>query len=230
MYGADGSAMFTRTQEVVELSRQPLDASLFDVPAGYAEARSQAEMSGTPSMADAMAMSRQQSGDTHGGSEQTSTSGMQSNVNVNARVRVGVAELNNKTKSTISTDSLREQLIAMLNGDGIDAVALSASSPGEAAMEAKAKQCSYILYTDIATLKSASSGKKIGGLLGRAAGVDTGGAGKSEVRLDFRLIPAGSSSPTVQSSASSKEDTEQASVSAALENEAKAVASAIAKM
>jgi hypothetical protein len=230
MYGADGSAMFTRTQEVIELSRQPLDASLFDVPAGYTEARSQAEMSGTPSMADAMAMSRQQSGDTHGGSEQTSTAGRESNVNANARVRVGVAEFSNKTKSTISTDSLREQLIAMLNGDGIDAVSLSASSPSEAAMEAKAKQCSYILYTDIATLKSASSGKKIGGLLGRAAGVETGGAGKSEVRLDFRLIPAGSSSPTVQSSASSKEDNEQASVSAALENEAKAVASAVAKM
>ena len=34
MYGADGSAMFTRTTEVIELSRQPLDAALFDVPGG----------------------------------------------------------------------------------------------------------------------------------------------------------------------------------------------------
>ncbi len=217
MFGADGTAMFTRTQEVIELSRQPLDAALFDVPAGYTEVRSQAEMSGAPSMADAMAMSRQQTGDTHTG-EHTA-----------ARVRIGVVEFNNKTKSTVSTDSLRDQLIAMLNGDGIDAVALSASSPSEAAMEAKAKQCAYILYTDIATLKSASSGKKIGGMLGRAAGVDTGGSGKSEARLDFRLIPAGSSSPTIQSSASSKEESEQASISAALENEAKTVASAAAK-
>jgi hypothetical protein len=229
MFGADGTAMFTRTQEVIELSRQPLDAALFDVPAGYTEVRSQAEMSGAPSMADAMAMSRQQTGDTHTGSEQTSTSGMQSNANTAARVRVGVVEFNNKTKSTVSTDSLRDQLIAMLNGDGIDAVALSASSPSEAAMEAKAKQCAYILYTDIATLKSASSGKKIGGMLGRAAGVDTGGSGKSEARLDFRLVPAGSSSPTIQSSASSKEESEQASISAALESEAKTVASAAAK-
>jgi len=97
-------------------------------------------------------------------------------------------------------------------------------------MEAKAKQCAYILYTDIATMKSASSGKKIGGFLGRAAGVDTGGAGKSEVRLDYRLVPAGSTSPTIQSSASSKEDNEQASISAALENVAKSVASAATKM
>src|SRR5260221_8852814 len=114
----------------------------------------------------------------------------------------------------------------MRKDDGRDTVGLRSSSASEAEMEAKAKQCAYILYTDIATLKSASSGKKIGGMLGRAAGVDTGGSGKSEARLDFRLIPAGSSSPTIQSSASSKEESEQASISAALESEAKTVASA----
>ena len=97
-------------------------------------------------------------------------------------------------------------------------------------MEAKAKQCAYILYTDIATLKAPSTGKKIGGFLGRATGVDNGGGGKAEARLDFRLLPAGSSSPTIQSSASAKEDTDQASVSSALESEAKAVAAALPKI
>lgn len=228
MYGADGNAMFARTTEVIELSRQPLDAALFDIPAGYTEAKSQQEMSGTPSMADIMAMSRQQSGETSG--HEGSTSGApSSNATASARARVGVVEFNNKTKSSVSTDSLRQQLIAMLNGDGIDAIALNASSPSEAAIEAKAKQCAYILYTDISTLKAASAGKKIGGLLGRAAGVSSGDPGKSEARLDFRLIPAGSSSPTLQSSASGKEDSEQASVSTAIEGEAKAVASAVGK-
>jgi hypothetical protein len=230
MYGPNGQAMFSRMQEVIDLSRQPLDAALFDVPAGYTEVRSQQELSGTPSMAEIMAMQRQQSGDSHTGGSESPMSRPSTNAGPAARVRVGVVEFNNKTKSTVSTDSLREQLIAMLNGNGIDAVALNASSPSEAAIEAKAKECAYILYTDVATLKAPSSGKKIGGLLGRAAGVDTGGAGKSEARLDFRLLSTGSSSPTIQSSASSKEDTEQASVSAAIESEAKAVASAVGKM
>ncbi len=225
MYGADGNAMFTRTQEVIELSRQPLDAALFDVPAGYSEARSQEEMSSTPSMADIMAMSRQQSEQSNPGTVRPSTP-----ASSNARVRVGVVEFNNKTKSSVSTDSLREQLIAMLNGNGLDAVALNASSPSEAAIEAKAKQCAYILYTDVSTLKGASSGKKIGGLLGRATGVGSGDTGKAEARLDFRLIATGSSSPTLQSSSSGKEDTEQASVSTAIEGEAKAVAAAAGKM
>jgi hypothetical protein len=229
MYGEGGQSMFTRTQEVIDISRQPLDAALFDAPGGYAEVKTQQELSGAPSMADVMAMQRQQSGDTHSGSGDTANSRPTNNANTPARVRVGVVEFNNKTKSTVSTDSLRQQLIAMLNGNGIDAVALNASSPSEAAIEAKAKECTYVLYTDVATLKAASSGKKIGGFLGRAAGVDTGGAGKSEARLDFRLIATGSTSPTVQSSASSKEDSEQASVSAAIESEAKAVASAVGK-
>ena len=230
MYGDNGQAMFTSSKEVVELSRQPLDAALFDVPAGYTEASSQQEMSGAPSMTDIMAMQKQQqTGETHAATGQTSMPSNPANANAPGRARVGVVEFNNKTKSTVSTDSLREQLIAMLKGNGIDAVALNASSPSEAAIEARAKECTYVLYTDIASLKAASSGKKIGGLLGRAAGVGSGDAGKSEARLDFRLIPTGSSSPTVQSSASSKEDSDQASVSAAIESEAKAVASAVGK-
>jgi hypothetical protein len=200
------------------------------VPAGYTEAKSQQEMSGTPSMADMMAMSRPQSGETSsGGHEGSPANAPAANANATAKARVGVVEFNNKTKSSVSTDSLRQQLIAMLNGDGIDAIALNASSPGEAAIEARAKECAYILYTDISTLKAASAGKKIGGLLGRATGVGSGDPGKSEARLDFRLIPTGSSSPTIQSSASAREDSEQASVSTAIEAEAKALASAVRK-
>jgi hypothetical protein len=225
MYGADGSVMTTMTKEVIELSRQSLDAALFDVPAGYTEARSQQEMYAAPSMAEIMAMSRQQSGETSSG--QSSMSGMPSTSNAAARAKVGVVEFNNKARGAVSTDSLRQQLIATLNGDGIDAVALNASSPSEAAIEAKAKGCTYVLYTDISTLKAASAGKKIGGLLGRATGVGSGETGKSEAKLDYRLVPVGSTSPKLQSSASAKEETVEGSVNAALQDEARAVVGAV---
>jgi hypothetical protein len=229
MYGADGRPMFSSSKEVVELSRQPLEAAFFELPDGYTEVRTQEEMSGAPSMADIMAMQRQQASSSRPGNGENSTSSPAANANQAGRVRVGVVEFNNQTKASVSTDSLREQLIAMLNGNGVDAIALNASSASEAAIEAKAKECAYVLYTDIATLKTASSSKKIGGLLGRAAGVGSSDAGKSEARLDFRLIPAGGSSPTAQSSASSKQDSDQASISAAIESEAKAVAAAVGK-
>lgn len=228
MYGPDGKATFTSTKEVTEMSRQPLDVALFDVPAGYIEAKNQQEMSGTPSMEEIMAAARQQSGQTEGRAD-NAPSGMPATASTAARVRIGVVEFNNKSKSSLSPDSLREQLIAMLNGEGIDAIALNASSQGEAVIEAKAKQCAYILYTDIASLKAASAGKKLGGFLGRATGVDTGSSGKAEAKLDFRLVPVGSSSPIIQSSATAKEDSEQASATAAIESEAKAVAAAVPK-
>src|SRR5258708_23541200 len=60
MYGSDGSVQFTISKEVIELSRQTLDAALFDVPAGYSQARSQQEMFSRPSTADVQAMGRPQ--------------------------------------------------------------------------------------------------------------------------------------------------------------------------
>ena len=224
IYGTDGSVMTTMTKEVVELSRQPLDAALFDVPAGYTEAKSQQEMYAAPSTAEIMAMARQQSGETSSGQP---SMGMPSTSTATARAKVGVVEFNNKAKASVSTDSLREQLIATLNGDGIDAVALNASSPSEAAIEAKAKGCTYILFTDISTFKAPSTGKKIGGLLGRATGVGSGEVGKAEAKLDYRLVPAGGTSPKLQSSASGKEETSDASVNAALQDEARAVVAAV---
>ena len=230
MYGADGSATFTMTKEVIELSRQTLDAALFDLPAGYTLANNQQEMNGTPSMAEIMAMAGQQPGQTNSESGQSSMAGMPSTTKTTGKARVGVVEFNNKTKTSVSTDSLREQLVAALNGEGVDAISLNASSASEAEIEAKAKGCAYILYTDISSLKAASTGKKIGGLLGRATGAGSSDTGKSEARLDFRLIPVGSSSPTVQSSASTKEETQEASVSSALQSEARAVADGVRKM
>ena len=229
MYGPDGSVQFTMTKEVIELSRQTLDAALFDVPAGYTEAKSQQEMNSQPSMAEMMAMGREQEGQSSSSGE-SAMSRTPSTAKAAGRVKIGVVEFNNKAKATVSTDSLREQLIGMLNGDGLDAIALNASSPSEAAIEAKAKGCGYILYTDISTLKSASAGKKFGGMLGRATGVGSSDTGKSEAKLDFRLVPAGSSSPAVQSSASSKEDSQEASISTALQSEARAVAAAVPRM
>ncbi len=46
MYGPDGNAMFTSTKEVIELSQEPLDAALFDVPAGYTETKNSQELFG----------------------------------------------------------------------------------------------------------------------------------------------------------------------------------------
>ena len=228
MYGEDGRPNFTMTKEVIELSRQSLDAALFDVPAGYTLASSQQEMYGAPSMDQIMAQARQQSGQTSTPAENPASSGAVP-AGTQTRAKIGVVDFNNKAKASVSTDSLRQQLIAVLSGSGIEAVALNASSASEAALEAKAKGCTYILYTDISTLKTASSGKKLGGFLGKATGVSSGDSGKSEAKFDFKLVPVDGTSPKLQSSASGKEETADASVNAALQEEARAVAGALGR-
>src|SRR2546423_9217663 len=115
IYGPDGSVQNTMMKEVVELSRQPLDAVLFDVPAGYAQAQTQQEMYAAPSVSEMMAAARQQ--ESQNNSSGQSTSGMPSNkANAMARPKIGVVEFNNKAKASVSTDSLRQQLLATLNG------------------------------------------------------------------------------------------------------------------
>jgi hypothetical protein len=219
MYGADGSVTMTMTKEVVEISRQPLEAALFDIPAGYSEARDQQEMYSTPSINDMTGSSSQPSRTEAGNQSQPSAPA--------ARIRVGVVQLNNKTKTSASTDSLQQQLVAALTAQGIDAVPLNAISPSEAVAEAQAKQVPYILYTDIATLKSPSTGKKIGGLFGRATGVGSGDTGKAEAKLDFRLVPTEGSGTTLELSATAKAETPEASLDAAIRSEAQSVGNAL---
>ena len=219
MFGPDGSVTMTMTKEVVEISRQPLEAALFDIPAGYSEARDQQEMYSTPSMNEMTGSSRQ--------TNPTETVNQSQPTAPAARIRVGVVQLNNKTKTSASTDSLQQQLVAALTAQGIDAVALNAISPSEAVAEAQAKQVPYILYTDIATLKTPSTGKKIGGLFGRATGVGSGDTGKAEAKLDFRLVPTGGSGATLELSATAKAETAEASLDAAIRSEAESVANAL---
>ena len=219
MYGPDGSVTMTTTKEVIEISRQPLEAALFDIPAGYSEARDQQEMYSAPSMTEMMGTSQQPSRTEAGRQSPPSAPA--------ARIRVGVTQLNNKTKTSASTDSLQQQLVAALTAQGIDAVALNAISPSEAVAEAQAKQIAYILYTDIATLKSPSTGKKIGGLFGRATGVGSADAGKAEAKLDFRLVPTEGSGTTLVLSATTKAETPEASLDAAIRSEAQSVGNAL---
>jgi hypothetical protein len=230
VYGPNDQPQFTSTKEVIELSRQPLDAALFDVPAGYAEARDWQELNGQPDasamMADAMGRNRQQA-------EATSTNEMAAGAAATeskkpGTIRIGVVQINNRTDHSVSTESLRERLVAAIESSNIEAVPLNASSPAEADAEAKVKQCDFVLFTDIAALKS-SAAKKLGGMFGRATGIGSGGVDKTEAKVEFKLIPVGESSPRLQSSAGAKEEGDDASAGAALDTEAKMVSAAARK-
>ena len=223
-YGPDGRMAFTSTKEVIELSREPLDAALFDIPAGYVEAASAQELYAMPSMAEMMQMSESGSP----AAENQSNASNISKGKAAGNIRVGVVQINNRTDKGISQESLRQRLIGELQGDSVEAVPLNAISPREAEAEAKAKQCDFILYTDLTALK-ASSAKKLGGFLGRATGVGSGGVEKTEAKIEFQLFAVGETAARLKSAATAKEEGDEASAGTALDQEAKQVSAEVRK-
>jgi hypothetical protein len=219
MYGPDGRVTTTTTKEVLELSREPLEAALFDIPTGYTEASSAQELYVAPSMSEmtSPSSSRQQSNV----SEPTQTGG--NTGKTPGVIRIGVVQIKNKTDRQISTEALRARLINDLQGGNVEAVPLNAMTAIEADAECKIKQCDFILYTDVATLKAS----KIGGMFGRVTGVTA--ASKTEAKLDYKLVAVGETSPRLQASASAKEEGEDNSAGTALAQEARAVSAAVQK-
>jgi hypothetical protein len=218
-YGPDGRVAFSSTKEVVELSREPLDAALFDVPAGYVEAKNAQELYGMPSMD---ALTSQMSKGTLPREDDLDKALVPGSAKAPGAIRVGVVSINNRTDRGISADALRARLLAEIQESGVEAIPLNAISPGEAQTEAKEKQCDFILYTDIVALKT-SAAKKLGGMFGRATGIGSGGVDKTEAKIEFQLFALGETSPRLKSSASAKEEGDEASAGMALEQEANQV-------
>jgi hypothetical protein len=232
------SNAMTSTLEVTEISNVTLDPTLFDVPAGYTQAASVNELYGSTGMMGSGGMSGVMpgGGPTPGARPPAdngqSMGSLSSSAMSAARpkqpgmIRVGVAAINNSANGSVSLDSLRVRLVNAISDSNVEPVALGASEPSAADAEAKSKDCDFVLYTDLSALKQ-SAASKVGGMFGRVAGV--GGMQKYESRVDYRLVPVGGSAPALESNAASKEDGVDASVSAALEREAKAVNAAARK-
>lgn len=223
MYGPNGEVSFTSTKEVIELSREPLDAALFDVPAGYVETKNAQELYAMPSMDSMMSQANEGRQSRDDVQNIPSNSG---NAKAPGVIRIGVVRVNNRTDRAVSAESLRASLIGDLEGSGVEAIGLNGISPGEIEAEAKSKQCDFVLYSHVAALKTSAAGK-IGGMFGRAAGV--GGIGKTEAKIEYQLFAVGETTARLQSAASAKEEGDDASAAKALEQEARMVVAEVKK-
>jgi hypothetical protein len=222
MLDQSGNVTFATTKEVLELSRESLDVALFDIPAGYTQAMSQQEMYGAPSTADIMG--NVTGGTTPSTSSTPTPSAAASGAKQPGAIRVGVVQINNKSgKPSVSADALRMRLIGEIKGAGVDAIPLNGTSAAELDAEAKAKQCDYILYSDLAALKMS----KLGGLFGSVTGA--GGIGKTESKMEYRLFAVGETSARLQSSSSAKEEGDENSAGVAIAAEARAVVTEVKK-
>jgi hypothetical protein len=195
VYGADGQVASTLTNEVLELSRSPLDAALFDVPAGYSLAKNYLELYGM-SMGDGGAVSkpdRPASGSTQATSSipiSSAASTLAGFVAASSPKKAGASRIGivmpkaqmTSGDSIQAASALRSTFASYLNSPNIELVALNARLPSQALEEAKQSNCDYILYSSL-TQKKGSAGmfsKALGNIASSAVGHLPGGSNAGE--------------------------------------------------
>ncbi|HEX6043194.1 MAG TPA: hypothetical protein VFZ22_01795 [Pyrinomonadaceae bacterium] len=194
IYQPDGRTT-SMTQEVLELSREPLSASLFEVPEGYTLAKSMNELYG---ISETGAYGQQPTNNAN-------AAAATSNANLTAAstakkpgvIRIGLITPKVETSSgdaARTAETLRTSFTGQLNGGNVEVVALSARQLSQALDEARKSQCDYLLTVSATIKKGGGSmfGRAIGNIASAATGVPTGGVvnaikAKDELSLNYVL-------------------------------------------
>jgi len=212
---------FTTTTETLELSKDPLDAGLFEIPAGYREVKSQQELMCMGDMQSMMAkamkgeMSQEEmeAAMASAGAAGKPSKGGPAAMKSSGKLRIGVVGFANQTQTSMPMESPRQRLIDEIIGMDVDAVPLDQETPDQIVAEAREKKCDFILYTDVTKVKQA--GGKLGGMFGKVTG-GAGGAGKYEAAVAFRLFPTGEDVARLESSSTIKGEGEASEVVASI--------------
>lgn len=195
-YKEDGTVAATLTMETLEFSDAPLEAALFEIPAGYTELSLQQ-------------MSAQNVGasDGRGATPSQGLTGEPTGPKQAGTIRIGVANVATRVGKPASTQPLKDQLRGFMGEAGIDTVSLSATSIEQMNSEGRQEECDYVLQTDVAELKKGKSGG-FGGLMGKVStmGGMTGEQPKEkfEAKTEYKLFVSGSTTPKLAASATGK--------------------------
>ena len=180
----DDGSFSTMTREVVELSRSPLDAALFDVPAGYSEAKDDAQRAGADAAngnagededGGAKVSPTQTGGNNPGGANGSNGASASARQAALGPKRAGVVRIGVVMPSTQMAQGasgidvatpVRNMLVQRLSGSSVEITPLEARVPREVELEARQKECDYVLYTGVAQKKGGGGG--FGGFLKKA--------------------------------------------------------------
>ncbi|MEP6593682.1 MAG: hypothetical protein ABJC51_08310, partial [Acidobacteriota bacterium] len=168
------------SQEVTEIEVAHIDPAVFEIPAGFAEALSGAEI--LPALASGGSLADAFFGSTVDGSSLAAPK-------PHGVTRVGVLEPLNKTQRSFSGPALRQELVTYFSRAHYEAIPLRGTSPAEIDAEAASLACDYVLLSEITEAKTSKPGK-LNGVM-RMTGSATKDA--NEVKLDYKLFAAGAS-------------------------------------
>ncbi len=186
-YDGNGKESFTMVQEVIEISKATLDASLFEAPAGYREVKDMSELYAAAAAPDANYGSSNANANPSlpasnglGSTLSKAASAQSANETSNTlgpkqpgTIRLGLAPV--KTGAVgegISAADLaaavRNTLGEYLKGTKIEVVPLEAKLASAQAEEGKQKECDFVVYSNVSH-KKGGGGFGLGKMLSAAA-------------------------------------------------------------
>ena len=172
---------FTTSLETLEFSAAKLDSMLFVIPPGYTEARSEEELNDKFDVSAMVNQYKEQAQNNNGANNnnpaQAKTGG----------ILVGVYEP--KGDNQVSPATLQNYMVNSISSGNIRAVAVSSPE------DAKSKNCTYTLSTEITKVKQAS---KVGGLLKAIKNTDPNAASSFNIEASQTLIKVADGSLRLQ--------------------------------
>jgi hypothetical protein len=177
MFDASGKESMSIVNEVTELSRATLEASLFDVPADYREVEDAAQMYATSSGAS----------DSSNGGSPIATPDVQQSTQTAASlsakrpgvIRIGLASVKTGAVGDAMNAgelaaAVRNSIATYLKIPNVEVIDLDARLSSAIAAEAQQKECDYVIH---ATASHKKGGGGFGSMFGQALGTAIGQTG-----------------------------------------------------
>jgi hypothetical protein len=167
--------------EVTDLKVTSLEPTLFDVPPGYTEVKSYGEL--LPSLSSGGSLADAVFGSITDGT--STVAPKKAGV-----IRIGVVDPANKSGRTVSTSMLRGGLVGSLTKKPFEALPVGGATPADLDRDAKAKECDYILVSELAELKT-SKPNKVGGMLKKVSGDANATSEIHDAKVEYKLYAVG---------------------------------------
>lgn len=181
-FDAAGKESSKLVVEVTALTRENLSAPLFDPPSTYAALPD----------ADALAAA----------ARRAELEELGTTAKLAGMIRIGVAPPSDRSGKASSADAIRSDLLEEFNVRPFEAIPLAAGTAEQQQVEARKKECDYVVRAELGSLTTSAPGK-VGGLVRRASG---GGTPTEihEAGVALDLVPVGTTGARAKKTASAK--------------------------
>jgi hypothetical protein len=215
MFDDSGREISKITTEVIELTTTALDPALFDIPAGYTEAKNAQEFyagavtSSMPSTRRSNEESATGERVTGGASASTTAAAVAAGTVAAATpkkagaIRIGIVlprtQMSDNISGAAAAEAVRNTFVGYLNGSSVEVVLLNARMAEQAMEEARQAQCDYVLSAGLTQKKGGGLfGKVVGGVAGAAASSIPYGGSAGEVAARTTLYTTASIATSIK--------------------------------